>query len=160
MSNCILTHGRGANDEPLHREAEPRMLLCLSHRNRMTRVVADVRDLWVDLAFIVEASLPRSCALQTHGQPGNLLRRHPRRITLPALHHVAAILPQQHPAAQPLTSLSGQTAAAHLLVRVIPQGGAQGLAHVLHVSQIRLDPLLPCHPVVVPQEQRQLGECR
>lgn len=55
MSNCILTHGRGANDEPLHREAEPRMLLCLSHRNRMTRIVADVRDLWVDLAFIVEA---------------------------------------------------------------------------------------------------------
>src|SRR5690242_6181099 len=55
MPLCPLPHGHGANNEPLHAEAEPRMLICLWHRNQLTRIVHDVRDLWVDLAFITEA---------------------------------------------------------------------------------------------------------
>lgn len=51
---CILTHGHGANGEPLHREAAVG-LLCLHHRARLTATTAAVRDLWVDLAFILEA---------------------------------------------------------------------------------------------------------
>lgn len=55
MSLCIVAeHGRGANNEPLHREAEYGHL-CVMHRQRMGSVLNDIRDLWTDLAFIVEA---------------------------------------------------------------------------------------------------------
>lgn len=55
MSECVLGHVEvGANGAPLRREAEVG-LLCLWHRNRMTATVAEIRDLWFDLAFILEA---------------------------------------------------------------------------------------------------------
>jgi LSD1 subclass zinc finger protein len=62
---CIFTHGTGANGEPLDREAEVGRL-CLMHRARLTSTVVDVRELWVDLAFIVEAgSAPKDEAPKT-----------------------------------------------------------------------------------------------
>lgn len=51
---CVLGHGTGANGEPLHREAEHGML-CLHHRRSLDHLTRDVRDLWYDLTFILEA---------------------------------------------------------------------------------------------------------
>lgn len=51
---CVLGHGLGANGEPLNREAE-HGLLCPHHRRSLDHLTRDVRDLWYDLTFILEA---------------------------------------------------------------------------------------------------------
>ncbi len=51
---CILAHGQTAEGEPIYRQADVG-LLCHRHRDWMTRQAVEVRDLWMDLAFIVEA---------------------------------------------------------------------------------------------------------
>lgn len=51
---CVLTHGRDANGEQIPQQADCGYL-CTAHRRKLDRTVREIRELWIDLQFIVEA---------------------------------------------------------------------------------------------------------
>lgn len=55
MSECVLHHGLDVDNQEIHKNADDGLLLCDNHLRRLGRTNTEIRDLWYDLTFILEA---------------------------------------------------------------------------------------------------------